>query len=104
MKKPFRLLKGHSLILYELSLKTKKPTPKSRLSLVVQAERLELSHLAALDPKSSMSTNSITPASKSCSQLLQTGCKYKVKIQFPKYTDRKKYFSFGIKYLSFWAE
>jgi hypothetical protein len=28
----------------------------------VQAERLELSHLAALDPKSSMSTNSITPA------------------------------------------
>ena len=40
----------------------KKPTLKSRLSLVVQAERLELSHLAALDPKSSMSTNSITPA------------------------------------------
>ena len=28
----------------------------------VQAERLELSHLAALDPKSSMSTNSITAA------------------------------------------
>lgn len=28
----------------------------------VRAERLELSHLAALDPKSSMSTNSITPA------------------------------------------
>ncbi len=29
---------------------------------VVQAERLELSHLAALDPKSSVSTNSTTPA------------------------------------------
>jgi hypothetical protein len=28
----------------------------------VQAERLELSHLAALDPKSSVSTNSTTPA------------------------------------------
>ena len=40
----------------------KKPTPKSRLSLVVQAERLELSHLTALDPKSSVSTNSTTPA------------------------------------------
>ena len=30
--------------------------------LSVQAERLELSHLAALDPKSSVSTNSTTPA------------------------------------------
>ena len=29
---------------------------------MVQAERLELSHLAALDPKSSVSTNSTTPA------------------------------------------
>jgi hypothetical protein len=29
---------------------------------LVQAERLELSHLAALDPKSSVSTNSTTPA------------------------------------------
>ena len=29
---------------------------------IVQAERLELSHLAALDPKSSVSTNSTTPA------------------------------------------
>ena len=28
----------------------------------VRAERLELSHLAALDPKSSASTNSATPA------------------------------------------
>ena len=28
----------------------------------MQAERLELSHLAALDPKSSVSTNSTTPA------------------------------------------
>lgn len=39
---------------------------KSRLLKVgfpfVQAERLELSHLAALDPKSSVSTNSTTPA------------------------------------------
>ena len=32
--------------------------------LSVQAERLELSHLAALDPKSSVSTNSTTPATK----------------------------------------
>ncbi len=30
--------------------------------LIVRAERLELSHLAALDPKSSVSTNSTTPA------------------------------------------
>ncbi len=29
---------------------------------LVRAERLELSHLAALDPKSSVSTNSTTPA------------------------------------------
>ena len=29
---------------------------------VVRAERLELSHLSALDPKSSVSTNSTTPA------------------------------------------
>ncbi len=28
----------------------------------VRVERLELSHLAALDPKSSVSTNSTTPA------------------------------------------
>ncbi len=33
-----------------------------RLSNKVRAERLELSHLAALDPKSSVSTNSTTPA------------------------------------------
>ena len=32
--------------------------------LFVRAERLELSHLAALDPKSSVSTNSTTPAVK----------------------------------------
>ncbi len=31
---------------------------------LVRAERLELSHLAALDPKSSVSTNSTTPALK----------------------------------------
>ena len=40
----------------------KKLTRKSQLSYKVQAERLELSHLAALDPKSSVSTNSTTPA------------------------------------------
>jgi hypothetical protein len=34
----------------------------SQEAFVVQAERLELSHLAALDPKSSVSTNSTTPA------------------------------------------
>ena len=43
-------------------LETKKADLKSQLSLIVQAERLELSHLAALDPKSSVSTNSTTPA------------------------------------------
>ncbi len=43
-------------------LKRKKPKISLRLSFGVQAERLELSHLAALDPKSSVSTNSTTPA------------------------------------------
>ncbi len=40
----------------------KNPDVPVRVFLVVQAERLELSHLAALDPKSSVSTNSTTPA------------------------------------------
>ena len=40
----------------------KKPEHQFWLSFLVQAERLELSHLAALDPKSSVSTNSTTPA------------------------------------------
>ena len=40
---------------------------------IVQAERLELSHLAALDPKSSVSTNSTTPATLP----IKLGCKYK---------------------------
>ena len=42
----------------------KKRTNQKKLDLSrpVQAERLELSHLAALDPKSSVSTNSTTPA------------------------------------------
>ncbi len=35
-------------------LKRKKPKISLRLSFGVQAERLELSHLAALDPKSSV--------------------------------------------------
>ena len=40
----------------------KKPIQKWMGLYFVQAERLELSHLAALDPKSSVSTNSTTPA------------------------------------------
>ncbi len=40
----------------------KKSSSIKRSFLFVQAERLELSHLAALDPKSSVSTNSTTPA------------------------------------------
>ena len=42
----------------------KKPQLK-KLRLKVRAGRLELPHLAALDPKSSVSTNSTTPAGKS---------------------------------------
>ena len=40
----------------------KKPLRIKWLFYAVRAERLELSHLAALDPKSSVSTNSTTPA------------------------------------------
>ena len=40
----------------------KKTSCFQKVNLTVQAERLELSHLAALDPKSSVSTNSTTPA------------------------------------------
>ena len=40
----------------------KKPIQKWMGLYFVQAERLELSHLSALDPKSSVSTNSTTPA------------------------------------------
>lgn len=58
-----------------------------RLS-IVQAERLELSHLAALDPKSSVSTNSTTPAFP-----LKTGCKYKAKFQFKNASPLKNPFS-----------
>ena len=42
--------------------KIKKPAPEEAGISRVQAERLELTHLAALDPKSSVSTNSTTPA------------------------------------------
>ena len=42
-------------------IKTKKLL-KLRSFFVVRAGRLELPHLAALDPKSSVSTNSTTPA------------------------------------------
>ncbi len=41
---------------------TKKADLKSQLSLIVRAGRLELPHREALDPKSSVSTNSTTPA------------------------------------------
>ena len=47
-----------------VSCKIKTSNKKVRSFHVVQAERLELSHLAALDPKSSVSTNSTTPAIK----------------------------------------
>ena len=47
-----------------VSCKIKTSNKKVRSFYVVQAERLELSHLAALDPKSSVSTNSTTPATK----------------------------------------
>ena len=40
----------------------KKPIQNWMGLYFVQAERLELSHLSALDPKSSVSTNSTTPA------------------------------------------
>lgn|GEM_PF-6906193 len=40
----------------------KKPSTYTLKVLFVQAARLELAHLAALDPKSSVSTNSTTPA------------------------------------------
>ena len=43
-------------------LKMKKAEVFTSALSFVQAERLELSHLAALDPKSSVSTNSTTPA------------------------------------------
>ena len=43
-------------------VKIKKLLSCEKLFIFVQAERLELSHLAALDPKSSVSTNSTTPA------------------------------------------
>ncbi len=43
---------------------TKNPDQLIRVFFTVRAERLELSHLAALDPKSSVSTNSTTPALK----------------------------------------
>ena len=49
----------------------------NRLFYLVRAERLELSHLAALDPKSSVSTNSTTPAN--------SGCKYTSYLQFAKH-------------------
>ena len=44
------------------SISIKNLLDNSRRFHFVQAERLELSHLAALDPKSSVSTNSTTPA------------------------------------------
>ncbi len=46
----------------QIEIKNKKSPSFLKSFIVVQAERLELSHLAALDPKSSVSTNSTTPA------------------------------------------
>ncbi len=59
------------------------PKQKSRLvkvgfSFAVRAGRLELPHLAALDPKSSVSTNSTTPALQSFT-ILRTFCKSECK-------------------------
>ncbi len=50
----------------------KKTSHEERFFNQVQAERLELSHLAALDPKSSVSTNSTTPAYQQVSLLVRT--------------------------------
>ena len=47
---------------YLLYFQTKKASRLREAFFKVRAERLELSHLAALDPKSSVSTNSTTPA------------------------------------------
>jgi hypothetical protein len=41
---------------------------------MVRTERLELSRLAALEPKSSVSTNSTTSADKTLKQKPQTMC------------------------------
>jgi hypothetical protein len=47
----------------EQTVKTKEKSRYKRLcSNLVRTERLELSHLAALEPKSSVSTNSTTSA------------------------------------------
>ena len=56
--------------------------------LSVQAERLELSHLAALDPKSSVSTNSTTPATKAEILFQLSDCKYKHSSEFAKRNRR----------------
>ena len=53
---------------------------RSLIFCLVRAGRLELPHLAALDPKSSVSTNSTTPAIAPN----KLGCKYKQYLQTAK--------------------
>lgn len=56
----------HSIVIHENNSivlpRNKKADSLKSAYPFVRAERLELSHLAALDPKSSVSTNSTTPA------------------------------------------
>jgi hypothetical protein len=67
--KQYQLLTNHTAlipIVFTNPLKLKKWNSNVKLEFhfFVRVERLELSHLAALDPKSSASTNSATPALK----------------------------------------
>ena len=71
-----------------VSYKIKTSNKKVRSFHVVQAERLELSHLAALDPKSSVSTNSTTPATKTENNFQLSDCKYKHSSEFAKRNRR----------------
>ncbi len=65
---PFDLAQDKLLVSpkYIKLLHTKKASRLREAFSSVRAERLELSHLAALDPKSSVSTNSTTPAFQFC--------------------------------------
>lgn len=56
--------------------KMKKLLVQKKLSQLVRAGRLELPHLAALDPKSSVSANSTTPAYFRPDSYRESGCKY----------------------------
>ena len=70
------------------AFKKEKGDKLSNVSHLVQAERLELSHLAALDPKSSVSTNSTTPATKTEILFQLSDCKYKHSSEFAKRNRR----------------